>query len=117
MNTPESVTGASGRAPVEVVEASDAPRRSQETRCRADELHMDFIVEKKVAKARARRRTPYWRSRLDATQASVADGVDAATSAWVPGTCNRGLGQGLTGGEAKLHGDLVGAAQERKLSS
>ena len=44
---------------------------------------------------------------MDATQASVVGGVDAAISAWVAGARNRALGQELSGEEGKLHADMA----------
>ena len=60
---------------------------------------------------------PELQSRVDATQSSVVEGVDAAISAWVANKCNRVSGQEVSEGEAKLHGGLARGAKLKELDA
>ena len=59
------------------------------------DLHLAPVSVKVVVKERSQWRTPELKSRLDATQASVAEGVDAANSACSEEECYRVFGPGF----------------------
>ena len=60
-------------------------------------------------------RNPESKSKLDATQSSVAEGVDTAISDWVTVERNRVLVQELSGEEEKLRGDLARGAEVKEV--
>ena len=75
MDTSATVAGKMGRAPVDAVENSDVPLEVREERCRVGDLHFAYVADKEVVKGRAQWQNPVVKSRLGATQSSVADGV------------------------------------------
>ena len=82
---------------MDVVGYPNGSQDSQEKRCRVEALRLASVADKEVARGHAQ----WWRlelkSRLDATQSSVAGGVGAAISAWVAKERNRVSGQELSG--------------------
>ena len=91
MDTSVSVTGKRGRTPADVAEHIDGPPQNQERRCRADDLCFAFVANKEVVKEHAPWRNPALKSSVGATHSSVAEGVGAATPAWVAEERNRAL--------------------------
>ena len=102
---------------MDVAGNSDEGLSSQEKRRRVGDFHLAFVAEEEVVKEHAQWRNPDWKSRLDATQSSVVEGVDAAISAGVGEVCNRVLAQDLTEDGEKSHGDLVSVVKEGGLNA
>ena len=117
MDTSVTDAGKRGRAPVDVVENSDVPLGSQEKRRRVGDLHVASVAGREVVKWHAQWRNPDWKSMLDATQASEAEGADNATSGWVSEESNRALRQELTEDAGNFYGDLARAAMDRELNA
>ena len=61
-------------------------------------------------------RRPELKSRADAAQSSVAEGADAAISAWVAVDCARKLGQELSDEGEQSHVDLPRGAKEEEIN-
>ena len=81
---------------------------------RVGDLHFAYVADKEVVKGRAQWQNPVVKSRLGATQSSVADGGGDAISGRVAEGRSRVLAQELTGDEEKLQGYLVSGAKGRE---
>ena len=113
-DTSESLPGKRNRATDDAAGNSDEPPGNQEKRCRVGNLHSAPVVEKEVVKEAAQWRNPELAARWEATDASAAEGVGAATPAWTAEECSRFSGQELTEERGKLHGSLADAARARE---
>ena len=102
MDTSATGTGKRGRAPDDAAETSGEKLGTQGKRCRVGDLHPASVTQTEVLEGHAQLRNPDLKSRLDATQAPAAGGVEAR---------NRVLGEKWTGEEEKAHGDLANAAK------
>ena len=109
MKTSETLTGKRDREPADVVEISGESAGSRGERCHMGDLHLALDADTGVAKEHALSRYPDLKARWDATHASLAERVDAATSAWIAGERDRVSGQELTE-EYKVRGALASAA-------
>ena len=95
MDTSMSVLRERKWPPMEVVEPCVGSPLRRDKRSRADARRTALVADMAKVKEHARWRNPELKSRVDATQSSVAKRVDAAISLWVAEACNRVSGQEL----------------------
>ena len=100
----ETLSGRRHRSTEGALGSADGLPVTRQQRHRVSEPHSAFVVHKEVVGGHAQWWEPEAKARCDATHASPAGGVDAATSAWAAGERSRVPGQELTGAEEKRQG-------------
>ena len=89
----------------------------RDRRYRADASRAALVADMGVVKEHAQCRNPGLKWKVGATQSSVAEGVDAAISAWVADACNRVSGKETSGEGGKLHAGLARDAKVEELDT
>ena len=87
------------------------------TRSRVNALHPAFVADKEAVKEHARTWSQALKAHWNAAIAFPMEGVDAAISAWIEDQCNEALSRELRADEARAHGALIRAANERELGA